>query len=358
MHKTWRISAWIGGIYALLVLGITVYLGYNRPVVIAEASSGPGIRQETATNMTVVSEKAEISLQKDATGERSVYIPVEPSILPEQILIQDYYANKCLVISLQNTGKDFYKDKAISGNTDTIEKAVFVPGEEKTDIWLQLDRVYAYDSYLENGYLKMDFYLPKEKNDRILVLHVILPDEVTTEMAAEVTAEEETLLYQMENKLEAVLEESGIKAYHTYGKDGRISEEEIGELITLVDADLYVGISLSTDSDNSESFGSLVAYKGDYFMPALTNAAFADLIERKMVTAISGKAGGLLQAQESVWEDFQIPSVIVYPGYRSNPTEMSLMKQESYQRKIAEGIAEGIVDSYTKIEDAKGSPEG
>ena len=74
MHKTWRISAWIGGIYALLVLGITVYLGYNRPVVIAEASSGPGIRQETATNMTVVSEKAEISLQKDATGERSVYI--------------------------------------------------------------------------------------------------------------------------------------------------------------------------------------------------------------------------------------------------------------------------------------------
>ena len=355
MQRIWKIAAWIGGFYALIVLSITVYFGYNRPVMIAEASSHPeleiaekGQQKEPSVEHSNMPDKTEMILKYDRTEEKSIYIPVEASISPEQILVQDYYADRCLMISLQHENQDYYKDKAISGKTDIIENAVWTWQEGKTDIVIQLSGVYAYDSYLENGVLKIDLYKTKEKNDRVLVLDVIVSEKTDTE---------EALLYQIEQKLESALEKTGIKAYHTYGKEGRIPENQIGELVSFTDADFYVGISLARDEQNADTFGSYVAYKGDYFIPQLTNSMFADCIEKQMVTAIQGKANGLVISEETVMEKTFVPSVIVYPGYATNGKELSMMKQDSYQNKIAEGITAGILDAYKKAEEGKGKVE-
>ena len=355
MQKIWKIAAWIGGGYAVIVLAITVYLGYTRPVMIVGASSHPemelaekGQKKEPAVEHSDSVNQTEMLLQYDQTEKRSIYIPVEASILPEQIQVQDFYADKCLMISLQHENQGYYKDKAISGKTDIIENAFWVSQEGKTEIVIQLCSVYTYDSYLENGILKIDLFETKEKHDRTVILDVIVPENKQVE---------EALLYQMEQKLEAALEKNGIKAYHTYGKEGRIPEKQIGEMVSLTGADFYVGLSFARDEQHADSFGSYVAYKGDYYIPQLTNSMFADCIEKQMVTSIQGKANGLEKSEEKVLEEIFVPAVIVYPGYATNETELSMMKQDSYQNRIAEGITAGIMDAYQKAEERKGNIE-
>ena len=69
-----------------------------------------------------------------------------------------------------------------------------------------------------------------------------------------------------------------------------------------------------------------------------------------MVTAISGKAGGLLEAEQTdtVISEATVPAAAVKVGYLTNGQEAILLQREDYIQRIAEGIYQAVLKAYER----------
>ena len=78
------------------------------------------------------------------------------------------------------------------------------------------------------------------------------------------------------------------------------------------------------------------------------SAAWSDLLEREVVTAISGKANGLIEAsaEDTVISEATVPAAAIKVGYLTNGQESILLQREDYIQRIAEGIYQTILKAY------------
>lgn len=189
----------------------------------------------------------------------------------------------------------------------------------------------------QQGYLPADLKT-SERFEKAVVLDAEGSDALNDQ--------EKEALYQIEEKCRAILEAEGIKVYDVSRKD--IENKLI--MIEQTKTAMYLGLMLDKDED-PESFGSYVCYNSLYFRPWLTNGSFADRMEQEMVTAIEGRALGLMEIEEGILPQLSIPAVIICPGYVSHEKEGKLLLTEAYQERVAEGICRGILETF---EDLKG----
>ena len=337
MNKLIRWSAWLGGFFLMIMLGAVIYLGMNRVVVIADTGSN--------LNMTSVSGSEElpgreISLQPGEETETFIRIPIESSIGAENIVIENQYVNRRLVLYIRGAVGSFYESRLITGYVEPVQKASYTVEEEGVTLYLQLGELYEYESILAKGYLQVNLYKPSERYARVVVLD--------TEVAKDLSSREKEALYRIEEKLQAALEAEDIRVYCASDRREDADEEKTLQLVEQTRAGMYVGLMLDKDADASV-FGSYVCYNSRYFRPWLTNGSFADRIEREMVGAIEGKALGLVEVKEGVLPELSVPAAVVCPGYLSHETEGRLLLKDSYQDKIAAGICNGIVGTLEEL---------
>lgn len=338
MRKLMKWSALLGGSFLAVMLGITIYLGINRVVVIADTGS--------VTDLTEVSDFESLpghvlSLQESAEEGASIRIPVENAIGPENITIENQYLSRRLVINIRGTTGFFYENSWITGYVKSLQNASYTVESEGVTLYLQLSELYEYESILNKGYLQVNLYKPSERYARVVVLDA--------EISEDLSVREKEALYRIEETCQAILETEGI---HVYSAENRYDDggtQSTLRLVSQTKAGLYVGIAFGKAEDPGQ-FGSYVCYSSQYFRPWFTNGDFADRMERELVTAIEGKALGLVEVEDELLQELSIPAVIVCPGYLSHGTEGELLLQESYQERIAEGICAGILSAYAELE--------
>lgn len=338
MRKLMKWSAFIGGSFLAAMLGITVYLGTNRVVVIADTG--------TVTELTEASDSRELpghtlSLQESAEEGLSIRIPVESAIAPENITIENQYLNRRLVMNIRGATGFFYENNRITGYVEPVQNASYTVESESVTLYLQLSELYEYESILNKGYLQVNLYKPSERYARVVILDAAIAEELS--------GQEKEALYRIEEKCQELLEAEDIRVYCTEDRRSDAGEADTLRLIDQTKAGLYVGIALDKEED-AEQFGSYVCYSSRYFRPWFTNGDFADKMERELVTAIEGKALGIEETEEGLLQELSIPAVIVHPGYLSHDTEGKLLLKESYQERIAKGICAGILGVYEELE--------
>lgn len=341
MQKLMKWAALIGGIFIVAALSFVIYLGQNRVVVIVDSGTGIGAPGFSGKEGIRELPGYTVELQKSEDGENSFWIPVETTIGPENITVENRYANRQLIISLRGAAGSFYKSSKVTGNTALIREASCDVYEEGVALYLQFSEMYECESIFKAGYLQFRLTKPSEQYERIVILDAELPDHMDSQA-------EETL-HQIETKLSERLKEEGIRAYSTYSQGEELSTEEKATLASETGADMYLGLTLAYDQDK-EQFGTYACYNGIYFMPKLTNGVLADTMERELVTEIGGKAKGLVDTDEGVLGKLSVPAVMICPGYMSHDTEGRLLQQDAYQDKIAEGICQGVLKAYEKLE--------
>lgn len=332
-------AAAVGGVFIAAALSLVIYLGGNRGVVIADTGSSSQTAGFSGAGNRIESPGQAVSLQKSGGEGMFLRIPVETAIRPENITVENQYADRGLSVFLRGATGAFYKSSNISGHTETVENASYITEEEGVLLYIKFSELYECESILKNGYIQVNLYKPEEQYERVVILDVEPPEDSDEEA--------EEILYQTAETLEDLLEEKEIKVYGTFDRDEKLTAEEMRAFAEETDADIYIGLTLARDEDK-EQFGTYVCYNGTYFRPDFTNGSFADIMERALVTEINGRARGLIDTKEGILGELSIPAVMICPGYLSHETEGRLLKQEAYQDKIAEGICEGVLAAYEK----------
>lgn len=108
-------------------------------------------------------------------------------------------------------------------------------------------------------------------------------------------------------------------------------------------ADLFVSIHVNSYVDE-KVYGSQVFYlKGDE-----ESSKLANLIQKNLNKIRSDKEGKEAKANKSYYllKNINAPAVIAECGFLSNEEELALLKEESYQEKVAWSIHMGVMEYY------------
>lgn len=338
MKKLMGWSAFLWGGFLAAAFVFVIYLGINRMVVIADTGNVSGLAEITDSGEMP---GHELSLQEGGEEGSSLWIPMESAIGPENITIENRYAGRRFVIFIRGATGSFYENNRITGYVEPVQRASYTVESEGVTLYLQLSEVYECESILDKGYLQVNLSKPSELYEKVVVLDA--------DVSEELSSQEKEILSQIKEKCIVLLEEEGIRTYSTseQGKEEGLQNKKM--LAEQTEASLYIGLTLGKDTD-TEKYGSYVCYSSLYFRPWLTNGDFADRMEREMVTAIEGKALGLVEVEDGILPELSMPAAIVCPGYVSNETENALLLTDAYQERIAKGICNGIMETFEELE--------
>lgn len=328
-------------------VGIMLWAAAHKTVVISSLSQEQG--GLVPENQTERVREMELAMVKDATAVRQICIPLENGTKAENVIVENRYMERELWIYIQNGGKAFYREHPVTGDLTPVEKGICEAQNEGVLLRLSMREILEYHNTLEDGVLKIDFVNPGEIYDMIVVLDPVGGgrDRGVTSLGCQ----EKEIALAVARQTAQLLEEQKVKIYLTRSDDAEVTTEARQNLAKWVDADLYLEIGLAADNDSGETYGIRGEYNDEYYIPDFGNVQWADSVTRQVTMASSNRAVGLFPASEDdiLW-NLTIPAARISLGYVTNDSERQLLEQDSYQKKLAEGIAEAITEVYTNTQ--------
>jgi N-acetylmuramoyl-L-alanine amidase len=144
---------------------------------------------------------------------------------------------------------------------------------------------------------------------------------------------------------DALRESGGLTVHLTREEDRDLTLLERVSLITqhpgAVVISLHTGASLSPGAHGVEVFTPAPGGAADAGMAARSKG-LAEAIAGTVPGRVETPFRGIRPAPLRLYRETGLPGVLVEMGCLTNPAEESLMKTESYQRLMAQGLAEGL----------------
>ena len=146
-------------------------------------------------------------------------------------------------------------------------------------------------------------------------------------------------------KTQKILESEGIEVLMTRTRDSDVSLYTRTKMAANAKADLFVSIHCNSSATNFTATGIYTAYdsKGS------SNRLLADTLREAMMAATGAPNMGTWERPDlAVLRTATMPAALVECGYMSTPAELALLIEPSYQEKLAQGIADGIIEYLTR----------
>ena len=348
-------------LFAVCALAVIFYYSSHKVVVVENVAQDEVVQNEELQNTQDEENTAHQDMSENVTAENSILfeegqemsyfcIPLHSNVRAENVTIENHYMDKELWVSIKQTQQDdtytdFYSTQGVYGNHEAVVDGYFESGTDVFRLKFRLTDVYEYHSILENGNLYIEFIAPKEAYDRIVVIDPAYGDGVTGAVSGDLQSKQVTL--EIARALKKKLDETDIKVYYTRMDDSNPSDEDRIGLTNATKADMMIRIEVNENED-TKIYGTEAVYNSKFFIPGFGSIELADLLEREVVTAISGKANGLVDSTEDdvVINRAVVPAAAIRVGYISNGQEAILLNRDDYIQKIADGIYQAIMAAY------------
>lgn len=352
-------------LFAVCALAAVFYYSANKIIVVADVAqdevaqsrqeeSGQNLPDGQSSGQEGVPDSGQdqnsISFEQNGQEMNYFCIPLHTDVKAENVTIENHYMDKELWVSIRQNADgagygDFYRTQGVYGNRSAVIDGCFENGTDTFWLKFRLTDIYEYHSIFEDNKLYIEFMTPREAYNKIVVIDPAYGGEVTGAVSEELQGKDITL--EIARALKKKLDETDIKVYYTRMDDGALSEEERVDLANAAKADMLIRIEINENED-SKIYGTEAVYNSKFFIPGFGSVELADLLEREVVTAISGKANGLVDAaqEDTVINEATVPAAAIRVGYISNGQEAILLGREDYIEKIAEGIYQAILKAY------------
>ncbi len=289
--------------------------------------------------------------------EGVIRIPLEKDIKAENVMVENRYMDGELWVYIERAEGRFYSENAVTGDLSSVESGFCEVQSDGVILKIKMDHVWEYYSTMEYGSVMsasgagnsmvITFKEPHEVYRLAVVIDPMGGGSETGAMGGGYA--EKTLALRVAGLLSGRLGQSDIKLYFTRQEDAALSREERLGLLSAVGADLYIRIGAGADEDPSR-YGIQGIYNEAYFIPGFGNVQLADALTKSVTIASSNRAVGLVPAEEdSILREITIPAAQINLGYLTNAQEAELLRQEAYQEKLAQGIADAIREAYKQI---------
>lgn len=335
-------------------MGAMLYVALHKTIVISGEVRDHMTMTADGEQESYIGSKAELVFQQQAGSEGSIRIPLTRDIKVENVVVESRYMDQELWIYIEGADGSYYVENEIEGDVSQIVSGYCEMQRSGVILKMQMDKVWEYYSTMEyssaagDNSMVITFLEPQEVYSQIVVIDPVGGGRETGSVYRGYA--EKTLALQIAGLISDRLQSSDIKLYFTRQEDTEVSEEKRLELIEAVGADLYIRIAAGADED-AFSYGIQGLYNGEYFIPDFGNVELADILTRNVTIASSNRAVGLFPAEhDSILHEITVPAAQINVGYLTNAQEAQLLGQAAYREKLAQGIADAIVEVYNRIQ--------
>lgn len=336
-------------LFAAISMSALLYFSANKIIAVADVAQDEVVKQQESDKAVVGDENA-ITLDRGRHNTNYLCIPMPANVKAEDVTIENHYMDAELWVSIRtgdmkNAEDVFYEDNSVYGNCDNVRTGHFEVEQDHIYLKFALTNVFEYKTIFEDDILYVEFVAPKEVYDRIVVIDAAYGAEEYGVAANGAFGKDITL--NIARSLKEKLDATDIKIYYTRMDDSNPAERRRFNLAGATKADMLIRIEIGA-SENTKVYGTEAVYNSRFFIPRFGSVELADLLEREVVTAISGKAGGLVEATEEdgVILNATVPAAAVRVGYLTNGQESKLLQREDYIDKISNGIYNAIIKAY------------
>ena len=334
--------------FAFFIIAMTgmFYFDANKIIVIADSSAAtPGTKNEAGDEFAT---QYQLLMKSNNTGKNEFVIPLEDTIMAEDVQIQNHYVENELWIGLSGATSEFYAKEYVAGNLENVSYGGYDVAEDVLWIKLAMKDTFEFQSTMNNGKLTIKMEKPHNVYDKIVVIDAGHGGDDKGNVKGRLC--EKDIALEVLLLLQEKFVGSDIKVYYTRTDDIYVDNEKRVNLANSVKADMLISIHTSFAEDITQE-GITTIYNGDYFIQDFDSISLADELERAVAGATGAKANGLLAAEE---EDFlvreaKIPVAQINIGYLSNEEETELLNEKEYQKIVADGIYDAIVGIYEEI---------
>lgn len=351
-------------VFVVTVMSAMLYYCAHKIIVVADVAqdevaqnagnsengeAGEPSGTEVKTEPTAIEDRNHIQIDRSSQNTNYFCIPMPSDVKAEEVVIENHYMDRELWVTIQPKemeGKEpFYEENGVYGNCTEVLTGHFEVEKHRICLRFELTDVFEYHSIFENNTLYVEFMTPKEAYDKIIVIDAAYGMEDRGVTVDGVNAKDVTL--EIAKALKAKLDETDVKVYYTRMDDSNPDIESRVGLATDTKADMLIRIEVSS-AESSKQYGTEAVYNSRFFIPGFGSVELADILEREVVTAISGKANGLLEASETdeVINRATVPAATIKVGYLTNGQEFILLQREDYIQRIAEGIYQSVMKAY------------
>lgn len=348
-NKLWKWSGIIGGLFLALSIAGMLFYSAKRPLFYMQNAYALEEGQEERAS-TIRAEDFVIVTPLENASANAFYIPVYSATTQDDIYIENNYIDRMITITIKHMNADFYQKNNMQGKLQGIHWIQAASGKGEVVIVLKMDHVYEYEAYLENQKLCMSFERSKDVYDKIVIIdagHGGVDNGVTTSKIVE-----KSLVLDVVTRIKTLLSDRGVMVYYTRLREKDMPAEKRAELANDI-GDCYV-VSIHLSDDERFDYGITTYYNETYYIPELTNAQFADIMERNTAKAVSNRANGIFpyvadeSGEDEVLALLTVPAARVELGYPSNAKEAQLLEREDYIEDLAKGIVSGIIEAFTR----------
>ena len=336
--------------FVTVAMAVMLYFCANRVVVVADVAQDEVVQAaEADADTTVPVDGNRIGIDRNSENTNYFCIPIPSDVRVEEVTIENHYMDRQLWVSIdpeKMLEEDvFYESNSVYGNCEKVVDGYFEVEDGKVCLRFQLTDVYEYHSIFENNTLYIEFVSPKEVYDKIVVIDPAYGREDTGGATETILAKDITL--NVAKALKDKLDKTDIKVYYTRMDDSNPAAEYRVRLADSTRADMLIRIEVNS-AESSKKYGTEAVYNSRFFIPGFGSVELADLLEREVVTAIRGKANGLVEAEQTdtVVSEATVPAAAIKVGYLTNGQESILLQREDYIQRIAEGIYQTILKAY------------
>lgn len=329
----------------------TVCLGVLTVLICVCLYMLPSTKEELALMLGFMEQETAIEIIEGNVGIEKGQLNIE---LPENvdgkdITITNDYLTQTIYVRFAN-GVDNYSERySVKGGSKHIAQLSYYKEDGAGVLEINLDKVCEISYSYKEGFLCMDIVDPHEMYDKIIVVDAghggrnpgaVKRGVHEKKLNLEIVLELKELLDELEDK--------GIKTYYTRVSDTGPTLMERVDLANYVDADLF--ISIHNNSSNSGLFnnenGTLVLYspedEGTYSSKRLAEICIENVTEStgsKDLGIVDGDSIYIVRTSE-------VPVALIEVGYMTNTTELKNLQDTEYQKKVAQGIYNAIMQAF------------
>lgn len=303
--------------------------------------------QEKAEEGSPEVEKEEITYTQD----KKMRVELPKNTKGKDVLIIPDYINRQIAIKIPGADENYLYDYQIIGKADEIANLDYISENGNGTIVLSMNTIVDAESSFDKDYLYLDFLIPNEVHDRIVVVDAGHGGEPGA-VAGDVYEKDITLA--IVQKIKAIFEEEGNKdigIYCTRLEDKDVSLLDRVNLANSMGADLFVSIHVNSIKGRSDVEGIEVMY--DELAPdtEFDSKDFAQICLDEVQLAMGAKKRSLINGNKIyIIRNAQMPAALIEVGFINNPSELARLVDDSYQQKTAQGVGSAIKKSLHQLD--------
>jgi len=334
--KLMKHTAVIGTIFTIVAMSIMIYVAMNTPVVIEETEEDSSVQYQQQQLQQNEMTK-ELIIEQDENQPVYLCIPLEGTTTDDKLKLEADYVEQQLCITIQDQEENFYSQNKVTGNTSAVNKILWNYKKNDTKLLIQLNGVYEHNAFCKNNVLYLEFTKPRESYDKIVVVDAgNQHEQITTNITK-----------KLREKLSQ--NQTDLKVYYTGMDNTDTTLEKKIAFANQLKADMFVSVQVLDEESYPEKKGVQAICNPAFFIPELNSVSLSDLLEQNVCQKTGASANGILEGSEEdvLVTEATVPAAIIQVGNVSNKQDKTLLEDDAYVGKIADGIFRAIEDAYT-----------